>query len=177
MAKKKRGKAKRGPAKKAARPKRTPTRKAKASRPAKRKVATKRAPARRPARKVPAPRPNPLRELAQRIVDLTSSGNDEATLALYADHVESVEMNQPPMFGIDAIKQKFQMWRGMTSSADFQARNVWVDGNTIIIEWDGRCTLAASGRTADLREIAVHEIANGKIVRERFYYDPSVLQP
>jgi ketosteroid isomerase-like protein len=81
------------------------------------------------------------------------------------------------MVGIDAVREKFKMWRGMVSDTAFSPRSVAADGNTIIIEWEGRVTLAASGRVAELNEIAVHEIENGKIVRERFYYDPSVLQP
>lgn len=117
-----------------------------------------------------------LRELAQRIVDLTIANNDEATYALYANNVESREATNPASVGIEAIKQKFAMWRGMVSDAAFTPRSVVVDGHTIMIEWDGRVTLAASGRLVDFNEVAVHEIAGGKIVKERFYYDPSVLQ-
>ena len=140
------------------------------------------------ARKPPAPRPRPakaapppadqaLRDLAKRIVDLTEAGDDEASLALYADDIESTEMGMEPTRGLEAIRQKFMMWRSMVSNADFKARGVWIDGNTIVIEWDGRCTLAANGRIADLVEIAIHEIRGGKIARERFYYNPAALQP
>lgn len=118
-----------------------------------------------------------MRALAQRIVDLTVSNNDDAAFALYADGVESKEAGNPPSFGLEAIKQKFTMWRGMVSNAAFLPRSVTADGHTIVIEWDGKVTLAASGRVVDFHEVAVHEIENGKIVRERFYYDPSVLQP
>jgi ketosteroid isomerase-like protein len=53
-----------------------------------------------------------------------------------------------------------------------------VDQNdAIIIEWAGRVTFAATGKMADLNEVAIHEVANGKIVRERFYYDRAALQP
>jgi ketosteroid isomerase-like protein len=117
-----------------------------------------------------------LRELAQRIVDLTVANDDAATLALYADNVESREASMPASVGIEAIKQKFAMWRGMVSDAAFTPRSVVADGRTIVIEWDGRVTLAASGRLVDFPEVAVHEIAGGKIVKERFYYDPSLLQ-
>jgi ketosteroid isomerase-like protein len=118
-----------------------------------------------------------LRKLAQRIVDVTIANDDAAMLGLYADNIESKEANNPPSFGIDAIKQKFAMWRGMVSDAVFTPRAVVADGRTIVIEWEGRVTLAASGRVAEMNEVAVHEIAGGKIVKERFYYDPSVLQP
>jgi len=117
-----------------------------------------------------------LRELAQRIVDLTVANDDDASLALYGDSVESQEANNPPSVGLEAIKQKFAMWRGMVSDAAFTPRSVIADGNTIVIEWRGRVTLAASGRVAEMNEVAVHEIAGGKIVKERFYYDPAVLQ-
>jgi len=117
-----------------------------------------------------------LRELAQRIVDLTVANDDAATLALYADNVESKEASNPASVGIDAIKQKFVMWRGMVSDATFTPRSVVADGRTIVIEWVGRVTLAASGRNVELDEVAVHEIAGGKIVKERFYYDPQLLQ-
>lgn len=118
-----------------------------------------------------------LRALAQRIVDLTVANNDEEALALYAENVESSEGSNPPMIGVDAIREKLKAWRGMVTDAAFIPRSVCADGNTIVIEWDGRVTLAASGRITEMKEVAVHEIENGRIVRERFYYDPAVLQP
>jgi len=118
-----------------------------------------------------------LRALAQRIVDVTLSNNEEAILALYAPNVESCEAGNPPSYGIEALKQKFAGWGAMVTDSVFLPRSVNADGKTIVIEWDGKVTLAASGRLAELREVAVHEIENGKIVRERFYYDPAALQP
>ena len=166
-----------------ARPKKTaPKRKKAAPKPKKaassRAVRAKRPAARRvaPAGRPPAPRPDPVRELAKRIIDVTLANDDDATLALYADTVESVERGAPTMTGIEALKQKFAMWRGMTSSAQFRVRKVTVDGNTIMIEWEGDVTLSPSGKQVLLEEVAVHEIENGKIARERFYYDPSVMQ-
>jgi ketosteroid isomerase-like protein len=117
-----------------------------------------------------------MRDLAKRIIDITLSNDDDAAFALYSDGIESAEMGMPPSVGIEAIRQKFVMWRSMVNNAVFQPRRVWVDGNSIIIEWDGRVTLAADGRTVDLPEIAIHEIENGKIARERFYYDPAALR-
>lgn len=125
----------------------------------------------------PATVTNPLRELARRIVDLTIRQDDEGSYALYADNVESIEPGMPPTVGIDAIKQKFARWRSTVSDSSWQARKVCVDGNTILIEWTGRVTFAATGTRAELNEIAIHEVQNGKIVRERFYYDRAALQP
>jgi ketosteroid isomerase-like protein len=148
--------------------------------PARKKVAERTTAKRAAAAKAKPAAPDPnraLRALAQRIVDLTVSNDDEAAFALYADTIESKEANNPPSFGIEAIRNKFAMWRQMASNAVFRPRTVIADGSTIVIEWLGTVTLAASGRTVELAEVAVHEIEGGKIFRERFYYDPAVLQP
>jgi ketosteroid isomerase-like protein len=161
-------------AKRAAAPQRRAAKKVVKKAAVKKKAVAKQAP--RPA----AARPSPdraMRDLAKRIIDVTLANDDDAAFALYADNIESAEMGMPPSVGIEAIRQKFAMWRSMVSDAVFQPRRVWVDGNTIIVEWDGRVTLAANGNTVDLPEIAIHEIENGKIARERFYYDPTILRP
>jgi ketosteroid isomerase-like protein len=118
---------------------------------------------------------NDLRALARRIVAVTTANDDEATLALYASDVESKERGQPPTHGIDGIRQKFVGWRNMVAAAHFEPRRVCVDGNTIVIEWVGDVTMAASGKQARLHEVAIHEIEDGKIKREAYFYDPSTL--
>lgn len=159
--------------------------KARAVKPAKSKARPARAARTRPARSArtrPAtrartesksPAADGLRALARRIVDTTLSNDDEGAFALYAGDVESIEPGQPPMHGIDAIRQKFAGWRTMVSSAKFEPRRVCVDGNTIVIEWVGDCTLAATGKQVRLHEVAVHEVRDGKISRELFFYDPA----
>jgi len=128
----------------------------------------------RPARKA-SDASTAMRALAQRIVDVTLSDDDEAILGLYAANVESSEAGNPPDVGIEALRAKYVGWRNMTSATAFEPRSVVVDGNVIVIEWLGRVTLAASGRQVDMREVAIHEIRDGKIVREAFYYNPAVL--
>ena len=127
------------------------------------------------ARKAGAAKSNDIRALAKRIIALTTANDDEATLALYASDVESIEQGQPPMHGVDSIRQKFAGWRNMVRDAHFEPRRVCVDGNTIVIEWVGDVTLAASGKRARLHEIAIHEIRDGKIAREAYFYDPAAL--
>ncbi len=127
-----------------------------------------------PVRKAAAPNAA-MRALAQHIVDLSLGHDDEAILGLYAPTIESSEAGQPPAVGLDALRAKFAGWRSMTSDSVFEPRRVLVDGNVIVIEWLGRVTLAASGRQVELREVAVHEIKNGKIAREAFFYNPAAL--
>jgi ketosteroid isomerase-like protein len=57
-----------------------------------------------------------------------------------------------------------------------KARNVWTGRNTICIEWDSTVT-TRDGRTVKLNETAIHEIKNGKIQSERYYYNPAALAP
>ena len=159
--------------------------KARAVKPAKSKARPARAARTRPARAArtrPAtrartesksPAADGVRALARRIVETTLSNDDEGAFALYADNVESIEPGQPPMRGIDAIRQKFAGWRTMVSSAHFDPRRVCVDGKTIVIEWVGDCTLAATGKQVRLHEVAIHEVRDGKIKRELFFYDPA----
>lgn len=151
-----------------------PKKKAPAAKSVRRKAAAPKAA--RPKRAATTPVRNPVRELAQRIVHLTINHDDEGSFALYASNVESIEPGQPPMVGLEAIKQKFAGWHAMAPHSTWRARNVCVEGNTIVIEWEGDVTFA-TGKQATLSEVAIHEIENGKIVRERFYYDRSALQP
>ena len=148
---------------------------------AKSRAATARRTTKRPARHATtkrAPgggRSDAMRTLAQRIIDVTIAADDDAMLALYHDDVESTEAGQPPMVGVDALRAKFAGWRGMVTDTSFESRRVLVDGNVVVIEWVGRVTLAASGRQAELHEVAVHEIRDGRIAREAFFYNPAVL--
>jgi len=133
----------------------------------------------KPRAAAPSPKGAPsladLRRIARSIVTATSVSDEKRMLSLYADSFESEEAGQLPTYGIEAIKQKNEQWNKMISDAKWHARNLWADGQTIIIEWEAQLTLRPGNRKALFRELAVHEVRNGKIVRERFYYDPSIL--
>jgi ketosteroid isomerase-like protein len=120
---------------------------------------------------------NPMEALARRIVAVSTGGDDEAALALYADDAESTEPGQETLRGIDALRRKFEMFRGMMSDSSFTARRTAVGPDAVMVEWEGTMTFAGGGKTVRMSEVAVHEIKNGKIVRERYYYDPAVMQP
>ncbi|MFN8599668.1 MAG: nuclear transport factor 2 family protein [Candidatus Binatia bacterium] len=143
------------------------------------KTATKTTKKTKPKAAAPAPKGAPsladLRRIARSIVTATSVADDKRMLSLYADSIESEEAGQLPTYGIEAIKQKNEQWAKMVSDARWHARNLWADGQTIIIEWEAQLTLRPGNRKALFREIAVHEVRGGKIVRERYYYDPSIL--
>jgi ketosteroid isomerase-like protein len=143
------------------------------------KTTTKTTKKTKPRAAAPAPKGAPsladLRRIARSIVTATSVADEKRMVSLYADSVESEEAGQLPTYGIEAIKQKNEQWSKMVSDARWHARNLWADGQTIIIEWEAQLTLRPGGRKVLFREIAVHEVRGGKIVRERYYYDPSIL--
>lgn len=132
----------------------------------------------KPRAVAPSPKGAPsladLRRIARSIVTATSVSDEKRMLSLYADSVESEEAGQMPTYGIEAIKQKTEQWNKMVTDSRWHARNLWADGQTVIIEWEAQLTLKG-GRKTLFRELAVHEVRGGKIVRERYYYDPSIL--
>ncbi len=119
-----------------------------------------------------APTTADLRRIARSIVTATSVRDERRMLSLYASEVESQEAGGESTFGIAAIEQKYARWNRRVANQRWHARNLWVDGQTVIVEWEASLTLRSSGRHKLLREVAIHEIRNGKIVRERYYYDP-----
>jgi ketosteroid isomerase-like protein len=97
-------------------------------------------------------------------------------VTLYAPDCTSAEPMGEPARGHAGLEEKNARWAQMQLSSKWTARNVWTGKRTVCIEWDGEVQLR-DGRTVNLREIAVHEIKDGKIQHERFYYDPMALAP
>jgi ketosteroid isomerase-like protein len=64
----------------------------------------------------------------------------------------------------------------MQKGTRWKARNIFTGRNVICIEWDAEVTLR-DGRVVKLPEVAIHEIAGGKIARERYYYNPLAFTP
>ena len=92
-----------------------------------------------------------------------------------------VRLTQMPSFGAAEVghaglEEKLKGWDQMQSGTTWKPRNVWTGRNTVCVEWDSTVHLR-DGRTVQLREIDIHEIKNGKIQNERFYYNPMDLAP
>jgi ketosteroid isomerase-like protein len=166
--------------KKAARRKTTGSRKPAQSRPATAKAGRKLARAPRsaaaPARSATPPPPSPAERLARKIVEMTLDPSKLDLAQLYARECRSAEPGREPVKGIGAIEAKFRQFDSMIRAQRWNARHSWVQGDTICIEWEAALELA-DGRQVRFEEVAVHETRDGKIVEERFYYDPSVLAP
>ena len=119
-----------------------------------------------------------LATLARKIVQMSLGPTIGAAeiRALYQPDAVSTEATGQSVAGHAALEAKMKGWEQMTSSMVSKARHVWTGPHTICIEWDSLVTMR-DGRTVRLLETAVHEIKDGKIQSERYYYNPSALAP
>jgi hypothetical protein len=119
-----------------------------------------------------------LARLAQKIIHLTQGPSFGAAeiRELYNPDASSIEASGAVANGHAELEGKMKGWEQMTAGMESQPRHVWTGPYTICIEWDSTVTMR-DGRTVQLREVAVHEIKNGKIQNERYYYDPMALAP
>ena len=154
---------------------------AKAKKRSSKKPARAKSARRAPPKKKAAPKQaaaSGIEALAKKIVRLTqvpSFGAAEVA-ALYATDCTSVEASGQAVVGHAGLEEKLKGWDQMQSGTTWKPRNVWTGRNTVCVEWDSTVHLR-DGRTVQLREIAIHEIKNGKIQNERFYYNPMDLAP
>ena len=119
-----------------------------------------------------------IESLARRIVrmaQLPSIGAAQLR-AVYNENCTSEKATGMVAVGYAGLEQKRERWEQMRAGECLKARNVWTGRDTICIEWDREVELR-EGRTVKLREIAVHEIRNGKIQHERFFYNPMAFAP
>lgn len=149
--------------------------------PTRKKVTKKKAPARKKAagkkalpRKA-APKTSPVESLARKLIAGTRDPSKLKLDELYADGVISREPGREPAVGLAGMREKFSDWASMARSTIWKARNSFVKQNTICIEWEAEIELQ-DGRSVSFEEVAVHQVKGGKIVEERYYYDPAIFE-
>jgi ketosteroid isomerase-like protein len=153
--------------KQARKPRRKAARKPAARKGAKRKAATKTG-ARRS--------PSALEALAKKFVQVTQNPEAFVVAELYTPDCVSIEASGATHRGHAGIEAKLVQWEAMQNGVKWSARNVLFGPNVICIEWDAEVSLK-DGRVVPMPEIAIHEIEDGRIARERYYYNPLVLAP
>ena len=122
------------------------------------------------------PPPSEAELLAKEIVGATSGEPGSLDVkALYAEDCVSHEPRSEPAVGFEGLAQKDRYWRDLQKRSTWKARHVATVGSTILIEWEAEVELR-DGRTVLLQEVAVHQVKNGKIAEEWYYYDPAVFE-
>jgi len=116
------------------------------------------------------------RERVQELVGYVQAGRiPEAIERFYADGATMQENRQPPTVGKAAnlarelaFRDSVERWHEVT------ARSIAVDGDQALIEWGFEYT-TREGQRIRMEEIAQQTWRDGKIVRERFFYDSATL--
>lgn len=115
-------------------------------------------------------------EVGQKLVELCKQGkNLEAIQTLYAPNVASVEAMSMPnmpaeMNGIEAVLGKSQWWIENHEIHDAQCDGPFPHGDRFIVRFGYDVTNKPSGQRIKMDEMALYTVADGKIVREEFFY-------
>ncbi|MEO0815748.1 MAG: nuclear transport factor 2 family protein [Pseudomonadota bacterium] len=119
-----------------------------------------------------------VKELAEMTVEYNNTGRSRELLdQIYADTVQSNEAGPMPdgsagVTGIEALKGKWDWWESANEVHSSKAEGPYYHGDdrfSVIYEID--VTDKASGERVQMREVAVYTAADGKIVKEEFYYN------
>jgi len=176
---KKASKAGRRPAARKSSPARSKARKASASRKGAKPQKTAARGAARASARTASPRAaagSALLALARKIVRATQEPARFDLRDLYAEGAVSREASGDVATGFAELEAKLARWDSMQERTEWTPRKVLADGDSICIEWDAT-VWTRDGRVVPLAEVAVHDIRDGKIVSERFYYNPRVFAP
>ncbi len=117
--------------------------------------------------------------VAQELVDLCRSGrNGEAIEKLYSEKILSIEPvkngDMPAeTTGIDAVRGKHKWWTEnmVVHSADVTGPFIGEDGFAVYFNFD--TTFKPTGKRSAMKEMARYTVADGKIVKEEFFYAPT----
>jgi ketosteroid isomerase-like protein len=97
----------------------------------------------------------------------------QAIERFYAEGATMQENQDPPRVGLTALlDNERKVLAAVPDIHVARVRSFLVDGDHAAINWVFAYT-DPSGRKIELDEVAYQEWQNGKIVRERFYYDPA----
>lgn len=118
-----------------------------------------------------------LKEIAAELVAGCRENRAKANLdKLYSADAISVEAADMPGMGrkatgLDAIRGKHDWWEAATEVTGANVSDPFLHGDdrfAVIFEVQGR--MKENDEAFDMREVAVYHVANGKIVREEFFY-------
>lgn len=99
----------------------------------------------------------------------------EALEEFYHEDSTMQENCLPPRIGRRESIERQKVAQAMTAMIhEVRAVSILIDGDTVIIEYHAEWTLV-SGQRVRIEEIALQEWRGDRIIRERFFYDPSPL--
>ena len=117
-----------------------------------------------------------IQEVADKLVKLCSDGKfEEATETLYAGDVVSMEAGAPPggsreSKGLDAVKAKGKWWVENHEVHSSKVEGPLVGATHFAVVFKMDVTFKPKGQRFQMEEVAVYQVADGKIVYEEFFY-------
>jgi hypothetical protein len=115
-------------------------------------------------------------QIGTKLVELVRTGKDrEAQDTLYAADAVSVEAGAMPGMdraakGLAAIKGKGEWWYGNHEVHSLKVTGPFPHDDRFIVIFDMDVTNKGSGQRIQMQEAALYTVANGKIVKEEFFY-------
>jgi len=93
---------------------------------------------------------------------------------LYDEHVSMQDNHNPPVVGQAANRERERQFFGGITLHQHRALSIAVDGDQAVIHWLLEFT-DGDGKRYRLDQLAHQEWKDGRIVRERFYYDSATI--
>jgi ketosteroid isomerase-like protein len=120
----------------------------------------------------------PAATAVQGLIDAVEAGNFvEAIQAYYAPEASMRENTDAPRQGIAALVDNEQRILAVFKSIKGRSLGpALVEGDRVAINWAFDFE-RQDGTTAHMEEVAWQRWQDGKVVEERFFYDPRQLQP
>jgi ketosteroid isomerase-like protein len=111
------------------------------------------------------------RELGQKLVELARK-DDYPTIysELYSPTVVSTEADGKTYTGMAEIEAKNEWWSSTMEVHSTECSDAFPHGDSFAIIWKMDLTEKASGHRFVMEEVAVYDVADGRIVKERFFY-------
>lgn len=119
-------------------------------------------------------------EVGKKLVALCQAGHFfEAIDTLYGDDIVSIEAADSPGFpremrGIDAIREKNRKWGDENEIHSIHGEGPWPHYERFAVRWTIDVTPRSGpmeGKRNVFDEIALYTVADGKIVKEEFFYE------
>lgn len=117
-------------------------------------------------------------EIAKKLVAHCQNGTEfECLNELYAENAVSIEPmgmgdRGPVSKGKAAIRGKHEWWDATFEVHEQGIEGPFVNGDSFCVVFEVDCSERSSGQRWKAKETALYEVAEGKIVKERFYMLP-----
>jgi len=116
------------------------------------------------------------KDVADKLVHLCAKGQFlDAVEGLYSKDIVSLEPGAPPgqsreAVGIDAVRAKGKWWVDNHEVHSTTVEGPLIAGSQFVVVFKMDFTVKADGKRVTMEEIGVYKVADGKIVREEFFY-------